>query len=283
MLISIQEIDLARNIPALYVGARYGRTLIVVRRGYQPLGLLQLPGGPQLFDRKRLGREISRRLGWEIWERTVNDSLRPAEGAAPLPPISVVVCTRDQPHFLSRCLERLSSLDYPEFEVVVVDNRARNAGVRQARHGIVAFIDDDVVASHGWLRGVARGFEDRRVMAVTGMVIPAEIEIEAQDDFERCGGMSKGCCPFEIQRDELPGQTRFWASNWGTGTNMAFRRELFDRVGLFDPALDVGRPGCGAGDIEFLYRTVSGGHTLRYEPAAMVRHGACLPRPADVH
>jgi hypothetical protein len=53
---------------------------------------------------------------------------------------------------------------------------------------------------------------------------------------------------------------------------MAFRRTLFAAVGDFDVALDVGTPASGGGDIEFLYRAVSAGYVLRYEPAAMVRH-----------
>jgi hypothetical protein len=84
--------------------------------------------------------------------------------------------------------------------------------------------------------------------------------------------MSKGFVPYTIRRQGLSRRDSFWASNWGVGANMAFRRSLFDAIGGFDIALDVGTPTNGAGDIEFFYRTVSMGHALRYEPAAMVRH-----------
>jgi glycosyltransferase involved in cell wall biosynthesis len=216
-----------------------------------------------------------------------------------LPPISVVVCTRDRALSLERCLAALAQLDYPSYEVVVVDNCsrdgatqrvvehsgfryvredrpgldwARNCGMQAARHDIVAYIDDDAIATPGWLRGIARGFEEPAIMGVTGMVLPAEIETSAQNDFERYGGMSKGFVPYVIQRHGLSGRDSFWASNWGVGANMAFRRSLFDAIGGFDIALDVGTPTNGAGDIEFFYRMVSMGHALRYEPAAMVRH-----------
>jgi hypothetical protein len=73
-------------------------------------------------------------------------------------------------------------------------------------------------------------------------------------------------------RDELPPRDLLWASSFGVGANMAFRRELFDRIGGFDPALDVGTPSRGAGDVEMFHRLVTAGHTLVYEPAALVRH-----------
>ncbi len=59
---------------------------------------------------------------------------------------------------------------------------------------------------------------------------------------------------------------------------MAFRRTLFDCIGGFDLALDAGMPAHGGGDMEMFYRTVASGHTLRYEPAALVRH---IHRPDD--
>ncbi len=53
---------------------------------------------------------------------------------------------------------------------------------------------------------------------------------------------------------------------------MAFRRALFGMVGGFDPALDIGTSTRGGGDIEFFYRVVAAGHTLRDEPAAYLYH-----------
>jgi hypothetical protein len=53
---------------------------------------------------------------------------------------------------------------------------------------------------------------------------------------------------------------------------MAFRRALFDRIGPFDPALDVGTPARGGGDLEMFFRVLKEGHVLVYEPKAIVRH-----------
>jgi GT2 family glycosyltransferase len=98
------------------------------------------------------------------------------------------------------------------------------------------------------------------------------METPAQYAFERYGGMSKGFRSRLIDPAQISNATRFWASGWGVGANMAFRRSLFDAIGGFDVALDVGTSTAGGGDIEFFYRTVSSGHMLRYEPAALVRH-----------
>ena len=58
----------------------------------------------------------------------------------------------------------------------------------------------------------------------------------------------------------------------GSGANMAFRRELFDRIGLFLPELDAGTRTEGGGDLEILYRTLKHGYPVAYEPRALAWH-----------
>ena len=62
------------------------------------------------------------------------------------------------------------------------------------------------------------------------------------------------------------------AGQFGTGANMSYRRSIFEEIGYFDPALDVGTPTNGAGDLEMFIRVLKAGHTLSYEPRAMIRH-----------
>ena len=50
------------------------------------------------------------------------------------------------------------------------------------------------------------------------------------------------------------------------------RRHLFDQIGTFDPALDVGTVTNGGGDLEMFFRVLKEGYTLVYEPSAVVRH-----------
>jgi glycosyltransferase involved in cell wall biosynthesis len=303
MLIQHVQIELSKPIEPIYVDYRYQRLFALVCWRGLPLGMLFLQCHPELrtFSAQQLQHEITKQFGWSMWEQMVTgalDRLEPRPGRV-LPPISVVVCTRDRALSLKNTLASLAELDYPEYEVVVVDNCsredataravqqsgfryvredrpgldwARNRGVQEARFDIIAFIDDDAVAMPSWLRGIAYGFEDATVDVVTGMVLAAEIETAAQNDFEHYGGMSKGFIPYTIRRNEISGRDLFRSSNWGVGANMAFRRSVFKAIGGFDIALDVGTATCGGGDIEFFYRAVAAGHALRYEPAATIRH-----------
>lgn len=217
----------------------------------------------------------------------------------PFPAITVVVCTRDRPRSLRGCLASVARLDPPPREVIVVDNAsrseetrgivadtpfryvredrpgldwARNRGAKEAAHDIVAYLDDDAVADAGWLRGIARGFRSPDVDAVTGLVLPAEVETRAQFHFEIYGGMGKGMEARRFQRALMPPRAILRAQDLGVGTNMAFRRRVLENLGGFDTALDVGTPSGGAGDLDMFQRVILSGGTLRYEPGAIVRH-----------
>jgi glycosyltransferase involved in cell wall biosynthesis len=100
------------------------------------------------------------------------------------------------------------------------------------------------------------------------------LETHAQKLFESFGGFGRG---FERKWVRADKRDRwYWGAlgtgQFGTGANMAFRRKVFDEIGLFDPALDVGTVTNGGGDLEMFFRVLNTGHTLAYEPAAIVRH-----------
>lgn len=197
------------------------------------------------------------------------------------------------------CLESLRRDDYPAFEVIIVDNtdegnfsprisgdgrirvvregrrglsRARNTGIRSARHDILAFIDDDVIVDGGWIRAIASTLEDDSIAGVTGLVVPAALETEAQREFEWYGGMSKGTERRLIRGAALSARQTIGAQEVGVGANMAFRRSVFERVGGFDEALGAGTVTLGAEDLDFFHRALREGLTICYEPAARVRH-----------
>jgi GT2 family glycosyltransferase len=189
------------------------------------------------------------------------------------------------------------NLNYPHYEILVVDNTpgnsdiaqttsntavryirerrpglnwGRNRGIEQARHDIIAFTTDNTRVDSHWLRAIANAFHKTRAMAMTGLVAPAELETEAQVCFEHNYGMGRGIRWQTLRRGRLTNSDLLWANGFGSGANMAFRRELFSEIGPFDEALGTGTPVGGGGDIEFLQRLVMRGHTLLYEPSALV-------------
>jgi len=214
--------------------------------------------------------------------------------------VSVIVCTRNRAQMLKNCLASLRRLDYGIFEVIVVDNapdddttrvvaeeagfryelekvrgldRARNLGLRMAKYDIVAFIDDDAMADRYWLKALARNMADPAVDAVTGFVAPAELETDAQQLFEfNYGGMGHGFTRRVLDGRRMTDREKLGAAGFGVGTNMAFRRSVFGRSGYFDPALDVGTPSSGGGDVEMFHRVVARGGKLVYDPDMLVWH-----------
>lgn len=234
---------------------------------------------------------------------------------APRTRVTVAVCTRNRAARLPECLDALADLDYPAplLDVVIVDNapedgatreaveryrrfryvvepmpgldRARNRAAAEARGAIVAYTDDDVSVDAGWVRAIAAAFESEPdAVCVTGLVVPDEIETDAQALFERYGGFGRG---FERQifRVDVEGGTGVaglygGTGRFGTGANMAFRRSFLEAAGGFDPWLDVGTPANGGGDLEMFFRALKSGGSLVYEPAAIVRHRHRREMPA---
>jgi len=221
----------------------------------------------------------------------------------PLPLVTVAVCTRDRTADLAFCLESLSQLAYPALEILVVDNApssdatehlvrsrypqvryvceprpgldwARIRAILEARGEIIAYTDDDVVVDRGWVGALGQVFaENPEVMAVTGLVVPYELDTEPQWLFEQYGGFGRGFTRrwYRLDRESRE-RFHIGAGRCGTGANMAYRRSVFEQIGGFDPALDVGTVTNGGGDLDMFFRVLQEGYTLIYEPNAVVRH-----------
>lgn len=216
---------------------------------------------------------------------------------------SVVICTRERPELLQECLAALVRLAPAPLEIIVVDNAppdgisslqvvekfrgisylrhpvgglssARNAGLKLARGDYVAFTDDDAVAHPRWLLSLLTGLTEKGVGCVTGLVLPHELETHAQIAFEfMLGGFSAGFVPLVFGQKFFARTRPFGVPVWriGAGASMAFRREVFAGVGMFDERLGAGASGCSE-DSELWYRMLAAGWECRYEPSAVVFH-----------
>lgn len=216
--------------------------------------------------------------------------------------VSVIICTRDRPDHLARCLRSLQGLATPPAEILVVDNAptsdatqrlvaqfpavrycqepqpglsvARNTGLRQATGHLVAFTDDDVEVHSHWIEQLRVAFQDPQVMAMTGLVLPARLDTEAEQVFQRgATGFGWGYRPLRFDHRFFAEMKPLGVPVWriGAGANMAFRRQVFADLGGFDERLGAGAAGCSE-DSELWYRILATGGICHYQPTAVVFH-----------
>lgn len=146
-------------------------------------------------------------------------------------------------------------------------SHARNAGVRAAATPLIAFTDDDVLVQTGWLEELIAPFADARVAAVGGPITPLW-ETEPPNWISGTGRYA--LAPLAMFEPE-PVDGYLYEPPFGA--NVAFRRELFARYGLF--RTDLGRIGASLisnEDTEFCQRILAGGERIRYAPAAVIGH-----------
>lgn len=296
----VVRVDVESPLEPIDLDARYGELVLVVRSRGTTIGQVVVPSLAVVgTDVQRAA--IWRQLGDVLWRQELEQRLRESVGADPPAAsqlsVSVIVCTRDRPDELERCLASLVALDAPAHEIIVVDNspatdaareacerfavryvleplpgqsRARNRGIACATGDVIAFTDDDCVTDPAWLARLGVELADQRVMAVTGIVCPLELETAAQYLFEQHGGFRRGFRRRVLDGLLVDGATT--AGLAGAGANMAFRRCVFDEVGGFAEWLGPGTPARSADDNDLFCRVLDAGYKIVYDPAQLVWH-----------
>ncbi len=102
-------------------GQPYRRALALARRRGRPLGVVECEVPDGGLPRARV-KELIAFAGDAPAEPSLTSSVDPALHSTTSPFVSVIVATHDRPDALYRCLESLARLDYPSFEIIVVDN-----------------------------------------------------------------------------------------------------------------------------------------------------------------
>jgi GT2 family glycosyltransferase len=199
----------------------------------------------------------------------------------PWPGVSVVVCTHNGARTLHDCCEGLRALDYPDFEVIVVDDgstdataeiaqtygfqvirsehkglsHARNTGLAAARGEIVAYTDDDARPDSHWLRYLAAGFLRDDVAGLGGPnLCPLDDGFVAECVASAPGGPAHVLLT-DREAEHVP------------GCNMAFRRETLQAIGGFDP-----RFRAAGDDVDVCWRLADRGLRIGFSAAAVVWH-----------
>jgi glycosyltransferase involved in cell wall biosynthesis len=235
------------------------------------------------------------------------DELRTSEEQAKPMSISVIVCTFNRSLLLERAIESIAQSRVPdpvEWEIVVVDNNstdstreavkecakrhqvkirylfepkqglsfARNSAIQSCRSVALAFTDDDVLVEPEWLWNLAACLQSGEWAGSSGRIIPTWDRpvprwLSTSDVLSRGALVALDLGSEPVAMAQAP-----------IGANMAYRREVFEKHGLF--RIDLGRIGgnlMACEDTEFGERLLLCGERLRYEPAAVVYH----PVPDD--
>ena len=205
--------------------------------------------------------------------------------AAPLqrfPKVSVIVCSYNGGQTLEACLRSLKKLNYPDYEVVLVDDGskdntkeivshhpwvktihqpnmglsvARNVGAAHASGEILAYTDSDCMADPDWLYYLVGTLLSGDYAGVGG----PNISPPAQNWHQACVAAAPGGPSHVLLTDVVAEHI--------PGCNMAFHRWAFDKVGGFDP--EYRKAG---DDVDFCWRLQQEGQVIAFSPSAIVWH-----------
>lgn len=201
---------------------------------------------------------------------------------APTPRFSVVVCTRNGALTLRNCLAALARQNYPDYEVLVIDDgstdetpaiarefplvhyhrqapgglsAARNHGMRLATGDILAYTDDDCIPDEDWLKYLAPAFDNPAWVAAGGPNLPPP----PRNLTEACVAAAPGAPAHVLVGDEVAEHL--------PGCNLAIRKSALAAIGGFREEFTT-----AGDDVDVCWRLQEGGGSLRFVPAAVVWH-----------
>lgn len=201
------------------------------------------------------------------------------------PKFSVVVCTYNGSRIIRDCLEGLTKLNYPNFEVVIVNDgstdntetiikefsvphgfrlistpnrglsNARNTGMEAATGELIAYLDDDARPDPHWLQYLAVDFMRTPSAAIGGPNIPPP----GDGMIAECVANSPGGPAHVLLSDRTAEHI--------PGCNMAYRKSVLQAVGGFDPQYRT-----AGDDVDLCWRILEKGWAIGFSPSAMVWH-----------
>ncbi|MEM9448786.1 MAG: glycosyltransferase [Cyanobacteria bacterium P01_E01_bin.6] len=222
-------------------------------------------------------------------------------------PISAIICTHNRDHYLGAAIDSLLGQRFAhEFEVIVVDNAstdrtrevvqarqphrqlqyvyesvtglsvARNTGARKAQGQILAYLDDDAIASEGWLQSLWNQYQQCADTAIAGgrisLIWPDGVQPPRWISSELSGSLGFYDLGDEIVFIDNPGQTP-------RGLNYSMRRSFWEEMGGFDSQLGrVGKRLLSNEELQMTERALEAGWRVAYLPDALVAHNVAPER-----
>lgn len=198
------------------------------------------------------------------------------------PKVSVIVCSYNGAKTLDRCLESLKHVNYPDYEVILVDDGskdntqeiaakhswvvnikqvnkglsvARNVGAQAAQGEVIAYTDSDCMADPDWLYYLVGTLISGNYAGVGG----PNISPPAEDWIQACVAAAPGGPNHVLLTDVIAEHI--------PGCNMAFYKWAFEKVGGFDP--EYRKAG---DDVDFCWRLQQEGQVIAFSPSAIVWH-----------
>jgi GT2 family glycosyltransferase len=205
----------------------------------------------------------------------------PASMLPQTPRVSVVVCSYNGGTTLDQCLQSLLALDYPDYEVIIVDdgstddtrailarystvraihqpNRglssARNVGLQAATGSIVAYTDSDCFADANWLTQLVYQLQHSDAAAVGGPNLTPE-----DGWLAGCVAAAPGQPTHVLESDQVAEHI--------PGCNMAFRRAALEAINGFDSQYRK-----AGDDVDVCWRLQQAGYWIAFAPGAFVWH-----------
>ncbi|QLE57177.1 glycosyltransferase family 2 protein [Nostoc sp. TCL26-01] len=221
--------------------------------------------------------------------------------------ISAIICTHNRDTYLGAAIDSLLAQDFSgEFEVVVVDNGssdrtrevvaereshprlkyifeptiglsvARNTGAKVASAAILAYLDDDAVASHQWLQVLYAAYQENEQLAIAGgkvtLLWPPDIQPPRWLSPGLAGNLGAYDLGDSIIYIKQPGLTP-------RGLNYSIRRTFLEEIGGFDPHLGrVGKNLLSNEELQMTEFALKCGWQVAYLPEALVAHNVAPER-----
>ncbi|MDZ8050337.1 MAG: glycosyltransferase [Aulosira sp. ZfuVER01] len=226
-----------------------------------------------------------------------------------MPPtqISAIICTHNRDTYLGAAIDSLLAQDFAaNFEVVVVDNGssdrtsevvqqrasnprlkyvfepiiglsvARNTGAKVASGDILAYLDDDAVASNSWLQVFDDAYKNNSKLAIAGGKVTLLWPQGVQQPRWLSPGLAANLGEYDLGDSpiyiEQPGLTP-------RGLNYSIRRSFLEEIGGFDPHLGrVGKNLLSNEELQMTEFALQKGWQVAYLPQALVAHNVAPER-----